>query len=140
MRCWTSTNNFVCLWNIVNEFASYMQSTQLLTKPQIQRKVISNVFKYFKKSDQPIFFLLHQILLDFYPQCLREPRSKYGNMFSTCLKTQGSRTQRKTLNKHLKSGNGYWEWLFYLHQQTLVLWYIQNSIIFQCKKVHIALF
>jgi len=84
-----------------------MQSTQLFTKPQIQKKVISNVFKYFKKSDQPIVFLLHQILLDFYPQCLAEPRSKYGNMFCTCFETQGLRTQRKTLNTHLKSGIGY---------------------------------
>jgi hypothetical protein len=74
---------------------------------QIQRKVISNVFKYFKKSDQPIYFLLHQILLDFYPQCLAKPRSKYGNVFCTCLKTQGLGTQRKTLNKHLKSRIGY---------------------------------
>jgi hypothetical protein len=84
-----------------------MQSTQLLRKPQIQRKTISNVFKYFKKNDQPIFFLLDQNLLDFYVQCLVEPRSKYGNMFCKCLKTQGLRTQRKTLNKHLKSGIGY---------------------------------
>jgi hypothetical protein len=41
---------FETLW--MNLFC--MQSTQLLTKPQIQEKVISNVFKYLKKNDQPI--------------------------------------------------------------------------------------
>jgi hypothetical protein len=30
---------------------------------------------------------------------------------------------------------GTWEWLCYLHQPTMALWYVQNSIISQCEKV-----
>ncbi len=64
-------------------------------KPQIQRKVISNVLKYLEKSDQPISFPLHQFFPYFYPWCPTKPMSKHGNIFCTCLKTQRIKTQQK---------------------------------------------